>query len=252
MQQFLADYRVPVADEKPELGEVQTQWQAFEGTSNPLMRRLATAFGEGRRIDELEQRLRVRVEPGVRSGTSELYVVQMTRSAGGNESKWPERSHDSNVESAVLAELETYLNQSGGSDIASLAASRMPVADRSELVRDGAGNAVLRMSVDFNRAWAAIGAALEKSDVVISDLNRSAGVYYVDLSETVSERDGGGFFSGWFGRGKSDEDQAEARLQVRLTQIGNEIQVTVDQGIETATDPAVARDLLTRIRDNLG
>ena len=252
LQQFLSDYRVPVAEAKPELGEVQTAWQAFEGTSNPLMRRLAAGFSEGRGIDDLEQRLRIRVEPGVRSGTSEIHVLQMTRREAGNEAQWPKRSHDSNVESAMLAELETYLNQSGGDDVASLAASRLPVADRSELVRDGAGNPVLRMSVDFNRAWAAVGTALEQSDVVISDLNRSAGVYYVDLSETVSERKGGGFFAGLFGRGKSDENEGEGRVQVRLTEIGNEIQVTVDEGVETATDPAVARDLLVRIRDNLG
>ncbi len=252
IQQFLADYQIEATREAAELGEIETEWLSFDRqNANPLVRRLISAVSEGRRTDGQEQRLRIRIEPGVRSGTSEVHVLQMSRSEGGDLSEWPERSHDPKVESAVLAELETYLNQSGGSDVASLAASSIPVAQRSELVRDGAGNPVLRMSVDFNRAWAAVGNALERSEVVVSDLNRSAGVYYVDLSQTANERERGGFFSRLFRRDQADDEQSQPRIQVRLTEIGNEIQVTVDQGIETAVDAGLARDLLTRIRDNL-
>ena len=252
VQQFLADYQVPVAREQQDLGEIQTEWLSFDKQSaNPLVRRLIPAISEGRRSEGQEQRLRLRVEPGVRSGTSELHVLQMSRSEGSDQSEWPERSQDPKVESAVLAELETYLNQSQEADIASLAASRLPIGQRSELVQDGAGNPVLRMDVDFNRAWAAVGSALERSEVVVSDLNRSSGVYYVDLSQTVSERERRGFFSRLFRRDQPDEEQAEPRMQVRLTEVGGEIQVSVDQGIETSSDPGVARDLLTRIRDNL-
>lgn len=252
LKQFLDDYQVSAAREVQDLGEIQTEWLAFDKQSaNPLVRRLLPAIGEGRRTEGQEQRLRIRVEPGVRSGTSEVHVLQMSRSEGSDQSEWPERSQDAKVESAMLAELETYLNQSGGEDVASLAASRIPVAQRSELVRDGAGNPVLRMGVDFNRAWAAVGGALERSEVVVSDLNRSSGVYYVDLSQTASERERPGFFSRLFRRDQPDEDQAEPRIQVRLTEVGGDIQVSVDQGIETSADADLARDLLTRIRENL-
>ena len=252
VQQFLADYQVSVAHESQQLGEIHTGWLSFDKQSaNPLVRRLIPAVSEGRRTEGQEQRLRLRIEPGIRSGTSEVHVLQMSRSEGSDLSEWPERSHDSKVESAALAELETYLNQSGETDAASLAASRISIAQRSELVRDGAGNPVLRIDADFNRAWAAVGAALERSEVFVSDLNRSSGVYYVDLAQTVSERENRGFFSRLFSRDQPEEEQAEPRIQVRLTEVGGEVQVSVDQGIETSADAELARDLLTRIRDNL-
>ena len=117
--------------------------------------------------------------------------------------------------------------------------------------QDGAGNAVLNLQADFNRSWAAIGDALGRADVLVTDLDRSSGVYYVDLDRTASSQtEKPGFFGRLFGRGDNDEP-VDRPLQVRLTQVSNGVQVTVEQGIETAADTAEARALLTRIRDNL-
>lgn len=251
VRQFWNDYQIPVASETPSLGQLQTDWVAFDlQADNPLLRRILPAIGQGRTVEGQEHRFRMRVEPGVQGGSSEVFVTHMSRSQGGSRSDWPENSDNGNLERAVLAELETYLNQSpGAASITSLAAAQ--AGPDATLARDGAGNPVLTLQSDFNRAWAAVGQALGQADIRIADLNRSAGVYYIDLGQAASSQDKPGFFGRLFGRDeKSDEDGAQ-RTEVRLTAVGGSVQVTVDESIDTAADPRVATDVLERIQTNL-
>ena len=253
VRQFLSEYQVPVASESATLGEMETDWLAFEeDADNALMRRLLPAVGPNRRTDGQEQRFRIRVEPGVQSGSSEIKVLHMQRSQGSDRAEWPAASDNSNLERAVLAELETYLSQAGELDSAALSTvGEAPAARRSTLDQDGAGNPVLNISSDFNRAWAAVGQALAKADIQVADINRSAGVYYVNPEQSAVEDDKPGFFGRLFGRDKKPEQDSAQRTQVRLTSVGNRVQVTVEDSIDTSTDSSQARELLRRIHDNL-
>ncbi|MFT6464020.1 MAG: outer membrane protein assembly factor BamC [Halopseudomonas sp.] len=252
VRQFWNDYQVGVASESANLGEVETDWLAFDVQSdNPLVRRISPALGEGR-SEEDEHRFRMRVEPGVQSGSSEIFILHTHRSQGGNRDEWPEKSDNLNLERAVLAELESYLSQSRADGSTSLVASQEGlIAQRATLDQDGAGNAVLNIQSDFNRTWAAVGDALGQADILVTDLDRSSGVYYVDLDETASsQQEKPGFFGRLFGR-DVDEEVTGRPLQVRLTQVSNGVQVTVQRSIETAAEGDEAQALLTRIRDNL-
>ncbi|MFO7705485.1 MAG: outer membrane protein assembly factor BamC [Halopseudomonas sp.] len=253
VRRFWTDYQVPVASENASLGEVQSGWIALDTqTDNPLVRRIAPAVGEGRSLRDQEHRFRMRVEPGVQAGSSEIFVLHTSRSQGGNRDEWPETSDNRNLERAVLAEMESYLSQARADGSTSLVASQSGLSgQQATLDRDGAGNAVLNIQADFNRTWAAVGDALGRADVLVTDLDRSSGVYFVDLDQTASSQEKKpGFFGRLFGREGNEED-VERPLQVRLTQVSNGVQVTVERGIETAADAAQARALLTRIRDNL-
>ena len=279
VRQFLSEYRMPVASESATLGEIETGWLA-QDADNALMRRLLPAVGAARRAAEQtqripdrapdvlpstserglqgtelsiggqEQRFRLRVEPGVQSGTSEIKVLHMQRSQGTERSDWPDRSDNANLERAVLAELEAYLNQAEGLvSVALSTADDAPSAGRSSLVQDGAGNPVLNINADFNRAWAAVGQALARADIQIDDLNRTAGVYYINPGQSATE-ERPGFFGRLFGRDKPEDSQAQ-RTQVRLTPMGSQVQVTVEDNIDTSSDSSQASALLGRIHENL-
>lgn len=279
VRQFLTEYQVPVARESSALGEIETDWLSFDtDASNPLVRRLQPALGaSGRRAEQQripdrtadvlpdtsgrglqdtevrgggsQQRFRLRVEPGVQSGTSEIKVLHMQRSEGSTHGDWPASSNNSNLERALLAELEAYLNQGGALDSVVLSTvGDAPATRRSSLDQDGAGNPVLNINADFNRAWAAVGQALAAADIQVDDLNRSAGVYYVNPQQSA-EADKPGFIGRLFRRG-SPEPQSQ-RTEVRLTPVGNRVQVTVEDSINTSTDSSEARALLSRIHENL-
>jgi outer membrane protein assembly factor BamC len=251
VRNFWNDYNIAIATETPSLGELETGWVAFDlQPDNPLLRRILPAIGQGRAVEGQELRFRLRVEPGVQGGSSEIFITHMSRSQGGSRSDWPDNSDNGNLERAVLAELETYLNQTpGGASITSLAAAQ--AGPGATLAKDGAGNPVLTMQSDFNRAWSAVGQALGQADIRIADLNRSAGVYYIDLAQAASRQDKPGFFGRLFGSDDESEEDTAQRSEVRLTAVGGSVQVTVDKSIDTAADPRVATDVLERIQSNL-
>ena len=255
LERFWSDYQVPLAQSDRALSQFATEWVDFtKSANNPLVRRVMPTLEEGRRVDDEEQRFRVRLEPGVNAGSSEVKVLHQSRDIGDDDSEWPSRSDISGFERGLLAELETYLNQSianqNGGQVSSLA-NIGPT--QTSLDQDGAGNTVLTLSTDFNRAWVEVGDSLARGDVLVTDFNRSSGVYYVDLDQTRSDKEEPGFFSGWFG-GDDDEDEKvadENQIQVRLTPIANRLEVTVEAGIDKAADSTIAHDLLEKIQSNL-
>lgn len=253
VRQFLSDYQVPVAQEAAGLGEIETAWMSFDQQAgNALTRRLAPAMAGSRRPEGQEHRFRIRIEPGVQGASSEIHVLHASRSQGSNQDAWPSRSENLNLEHALLAEMENHLGQGAGGDAASLMATRtLAPGAGATLAQDGAGNTVLTIRGDFNRAWAAVGSALQRAEITVADINRSAGVYYVDLDGSARPADERGFFGRLFRRDRPATQDTEQRVQVRLTQLAGEVQVTVERSIQAAADAGLARDLLTRIRDNL-
>ncbi|CAM5420838.1 Outer membrane protein assembly factor BamC OS=Stutzerimonas stutzeri OX=316 GN=CXK95_11855 PE=4 SV=1 [Stutzerimonas stutzeri] len=125
---------------------------------------------------------------------------------------------------------------------------------RVTLSDDGAGIPVLQLETDFDRAWSSVGRALQAGDVRVDDLDRSLGVYYVNLAEGAKDpQEKPGFFGRLFGGEDKDEIEARAeRYQLRLTRAGDKVLVTLDKGIDAVAPADVARRVLSLIKDNLG
>jgi outer membrane protein assembly factor BamC len=95
-----------------------------------------------------------------------------------------------------------------------------------------------------------VGRALEMADLRIDDLNRSLGIYYVDLGKGA-QKDGDkpGFFSRLFG---SDEASSNDRYQVRLTRVGDSVQVSLEKDADTLAPADISRRVLRQLQENLG
>ncbi len=142
-----------------------------------------------------------------------------------------------------------------GGSVSLLAARDYDAPSRVSLSADGNGNPVLNLGADFDRAWSGVGRALELADIRVDDLNRSLGVYYINLAEGAQKRDEKpGFFGRLFGSEPSKEEiEARAeRYQVRLTTVGDSVQVTVDKDLNTVAPSDTARRILSLLQDNLG
>ncbi|MBF3197116.1 outer membrane protein assembly factor BamC, partial [Pseudomonas aeruginosa] len=125
-----------------------------------------------------------------------------------------------------------------------------------ELSKDGSGNPVLTLQSDFDRSWVSVGRALDNADIRVDDLNRSLGVYYVNIAEGAKkpDEDKPGFFSRLFGGGektKEEEDAKAQRYQVRLTTVSDAVQVTVDKDINTSAPADVAQNVLEKLQESM-
>lgn len=254
-RQFFEDGGFKVVDERPQTGEFSTGWQRLDQLSAPLARRLGSRVS-GVEPDS-EVRARVRIEPGVQRNTSEIFVLTTTRPAGSTaDTGWPSRSDSPSLEAALMDEMLATMARSAeqGGSVSLLAARDFDAPSRVTLSEDGSGNPILNLGADFDRSWSSVGRALEVADVRVDDINRSLGVYYINLAEGAEKDKEPGFFSRLWGSAPSKEEiEARAdRYQVRLTRVGDSVQVTVEKDINTVAPADVARRVLGLIQENLG
>ena len=121
--QFFQDNGFSFADERPQTGEFSTNWQPLTQLSAPLARRLGSRVAG---VDPgSEARVRVRIEPGVQTNTSEVYVLSETRPAGSSASAdWPSRPVVPALDAALLDEMLANMSTSAekGGSVSLLAA----------------------------------------------------------------------------------------------------------------------------------
>ncbi len=257
-RQFFEENGFRIADERPQTGEFSSDWQSLSQLSAPLARRLSS------RVSGVEPdgqaRVRVRIEPGVQSNTSEVYVLSQTRAAGDTSSpSWPSKSVAPSLDAALLDEMVASMARSAeqGGSVSLLAANSIyDTPGTFELSKDGSGNPVLTLQSDFDRSWVSVGRALDNADIRVDDLNRSLGVYYVNIAEGAKkpDEDKPGFFSRLFGGGektKEEEDAKAQRYQVRLTTVSDAVQVTVDKDINTSAPADVAQNVLEKLQESM-
>jgi len=255
VRQFLEDNGFRLAEEQPQTGELVTAWQPLDTLSSPMARRLSSRLSESPG-KESEIRIRVQIESGVQRNSSEIFVNSSLRSTGSKTDTELPLHSDTDLNAALLDEMNTSLASSAerGGSVSLLAARDFDAPSRVTLSRDGNGNPFLSLDADFDRAWSSIGRALEMSNVRVDDINRSLGVYYINLAEKAEKDDKPGFFGRLFGRGKKPQDaKAKAeRYQVRLSRSAEEVQVTVEKDMNTFAPEEVARRVLSMLQEHLG
>lgn len=119
------------------------------------------------------------------------------------------------------------------------------------LVDGGNGTQVLRLDASFERAWSSIGRALAAADIRVDDLNRSTGLYYIDLAQGAKD-DEPGFFKRLFSSKKKVADkESKERYIVRLTAINQQVFVSVERDLDTLAPKDVSLRILEQLRSRL-
>jgi outer membrane protein assembly factor BamC len=255
VHQFFTDNGFAVGEERPQTGEFTTQWQSLTDLTTPLARSLSAGSG----IEPgSEIRIRVRIEPGVASNTSELFVQSQTRKVGSNsEPDWSSRSDTTAFDAALLNEMVASLSsaEDQGSSVSLLAAGSYDTPERVSYTQDGNGDPMLSLTSDFDRAWSSIGRALEGANIRVDDVDRSLGVYYINLAEGARKpnEDKPGLLGRLFGKepSKEEENARAERYQVRLTSVADAVQVTLDKDINTVAPADVAETVLKKLQTSM-
>jgi outer membrane protein assembly factor BamC len=151
------------------------------------------------------------------------------------------------VEEGLLRELGGYLASEVSSQTVSMVGRELVGATKAELSNDDQGQPILKLNLDFDRAWASIGQALQNAEVEVTDLDRSTGIYFIDLPEkALTGEENSGFFKRLLG-GRGGDVLA---MQIRVTELssgGYKVQA-LDADAEPA-EPELARDVLNLIRE---
>ena len=247
---FWEENDFPVAMLDPRNGTLETEWLIGTfGNPDEIYESLKNGSAWSFQPSAQQYKFRIKLEPGVRNGSTELFIEQKQRRLGGQlEASWGKGSDNPELEGKLLSVMAYYLGDRmvEGPKVSLLAAGLQE--SKANLVTQPSGM-VLSYKLDLDRAWATVGAALEDARVAVDDLDRRSRVYYVTYSS--SHDPDPGFFSRLLGR-RSNKIQEGERYSflVQLEDREEEVLVTIganDQPEEDATRNLILRERLLKL-----
>ena len=233
VRNFLSSAGINVMRLDARAGLMDTDWLSFEESSIP-------------------SRFRMRIEQGVQRGTSELHVLQQNQA--GDITEWPAQSDNLDQEQEMLRSLAQYIADSvGNAPVSMVAEQQINASGRISLQQDSAGESYIQLTLPYDRAWASLGLALEKSQFEISDRDRSKGTYYLKFLGPEGEEDSGWF--DWLWSSDGEFPHAGDNFIVNLDDKGdNEMAIYLRLQDANSDDPLTEREhqaLLTLIKGNI-
>ncbi|MEQ8407206.1 MAG: outer membrane protein assembly factor BamC [Gammaproteobacteria bacterium] len=237
--------------------ELQIQLD-YENPGNGLME---TAWLEIGSNSELRHKYRIRIEPGLHSGYSEIYLVHLQNQRDDpipTVINWPEDSNDPELEREVMTSISQYLadrNDIYQASSASLLAGSIEAASKANIVQAEDGEQILELRVGIDRAWVQIRQAIVDAEIEILDSNRDQSVITVRFAGISPEEDEPGFVGRLLRRGNTEEEVQPRDFSVRLMETGSTINVVtevLDANSGEAEGAPLSADLLQVINENLG
>ena len=221
VKQFLAENGVGIVRDEPSVGRLDTEWMivAEDGSYRDVVRQVIRDGKIGAELEGGRDRLRIKVEPGLRERTAEVHVRHENPefTTPGLEDLVELRSTPSHVgaiEQEVLTELGAYIAARVAEQTVSMVAQDIGSGVKSYVDIDPGGDPVLRLLLDRERAWATVGQSLSRANIDIESADEAAGVYRIRIPEDLDvESEGPGFFGRLFSFG----DAGERDLQLRLS-----------------------------------
>lgn len=247
--QFWEANNLHVDQANPSDGQLVSQWlTAREGSAESVFQSIRQGnVYANTRATNLHQ-FKLSLEPGVRAGSSEIYLQQRQVKANApyrlNAIAWPDNSDDLILENEILKEIAYYLGENISQGTISMLATGL-TESRTRLIPDRV-MPILYYKLDFNRAWATVGDALENANVNVKDLNRTTATYFVNYQ--LGHNPKPGFFAKIFSRDSGSVIGDENSYQVLLEEEGGEVAVTVFQG-DAPADGLIAERLLKIIKE---
>lgn len=234
LRNFWIDQGFALETEDPEVGVIETDW-AEKRTALPssrLLTRLAKTLTEAIYGVAARDMYRTRIERGVESGTTEIYIshrgaeevtvgdeTQYAQREGISKAVWQPRPNDPGLEAEMLSRLMIFLGVDEERADAIVAASG-PAAPRARLVREDRDATALLLDQVFSPAWRHIGLALDRAGFTVEDRDRSRGLFFVRYAgfgdEAQSEDKGWLSKLKFWGNDDDDEEQGDDAYIVQV------------------------------------
>jgi outer membrane protein assembly factor BamC len=250
-----------LVEQDPAIGIMKTDWLESRADikQSPITEFFRKTLGSIYSSATRDQ-FRVRLEKGLETGTTELYLThrgmeeKLKEDFSGNADTtyWTPRPNDPGIEAAMLRSIMVYFGMVNEKADQILAQGEER-EQRSKLVKTGE-RAELWINEGFARAWRLTGVALDRVGFAVEDRDRSSGIYFVRYSEMPdpNREENKGFFSKLaFWRDEEENIDKEIQYQVMLSEQdqGTRVVIRDQDGVE-AEIKAAAR-ILTMIHEQI-
>jgi outer membrane protein assembly factor BamC len=246
VKQFFADNGVAIELEQPQTGRIDTEWMMVSSNAARDVVRLSISDAkQSAGISTGRDRVRVLIEPGIRDRSTEIHLRYENDSKSmPHEDVMPAQSDIVEVETQLLNELGGYIAANVADASISFVARNISTQSKAELQRDASDLPTLRLNLDFDRAWATVNQALHEAKLDVTDVDRSAGVFYVTVTDQMlNQEEKPSIWTRWF----RSEHKRKVTILMEPKTPGFDLTVFDDNGQRTASD--VAEQILIMIRE---
>ncbi len=246
VKQFFADNGVATELEQPETGRIDTEWLTISSSAARDVVRLSISDGRhSAGVTTGRDRVRVLVEPGIRDRSTEIHLRYENDSKSmPREDVMPSQSDIAEVETQLLNEMGGYIAANVADASISFVARNISTQSKADLQRDASDLPILRLNLDFERAWATVNQALHEAKLDVTDVDRSAGVFYVTVTDQMlNQEEKPSIWTRWF----RSEHKRKVTILMAPQQPGYDLTVFDDNGQRTDSD--TAEQILIMIRE---
>lgn len=249
---------IPLLEQDPGVGVMKTGWlenraDIPQGFITNLLRRVLDNLYSTSTRDQF----RVRLEPGVTAGSTDLYLThrgmeeQFATSPTGDKQNtvWAPRPSDPDLEAEMLRRLMIYLGTTEKNAKSSLASTQEATPARSELEKLHDGNTALLVKTDLYSAWRILGIALERAGFAVEDREAQANLYYIRYDDPDKEQEDGFFSSLAFWRDSKIEDNTKYHIRLEAVDALTRVVVLNPQNELEKSDTATR--ILTLIQEQI-
>jgi len=256
---FWRSQGILLVEQDPSAGIMKTDWLENRAEiRRDFVTKLLRKVVDGLYSTSVRDQYRVRIEPGLRTGTTDLYLTHrameehLRSSVTGGEasSVWEPAPADPGKEATMLRRLMAYLGTSkqpeSESAVAEQQASESP---KSRLTRGPGGN-LLIISDEYRRAWRLTGVALDRVGFAVEDRDRMRGIYYVrydDPARGEKKKSWGSRLAFW----RRDDEKGVAQYQVKLMGDGTRTRVVVRDQVGQPASSATAERILRLLNEQI-
>jgi outer membrane protein assembly factor BamC len=256
---FWRENGILLVEQDPRVGVMKTDWlenraDIKDGFLTDFFRKTLDSIYSAATRDQF----RVRLEPGTRSGTTDLYLThrgmeeKLATTAGGDteNSYWVPRPNDPGLEAEMLRRIMLYLGVAEQQASRALAQAETQRQPRSRLVKGAEGDSALLVDGEFAPAWRLVGLALERVGFAVEDRDRATGVYYVRYDDPLNKEEKGMLSRLAFWR-DDEEIDSETPYEVRLQEDGEVTRVVVLDGKGQPERSGTGTRILTLLQEQI-
>lgn len=177
VKQFLTDAGVEIVGEDPPSGVIDGAWLDLSSDDSGDVLRSAIRDARGEEsVGAGRDRVRFRIEQGIRRGSTEIHVRHENDAVAAPVETFPPQSAIAAAEEGLLSEFGSYYAAGVASQTVSMVGRDVATESKARVERNEAGYPILRLNVDFDRAWATVGQALRRAEVEVTSADRDSAV----------------------------------------------------------------------------
>ena len=243
-----------IKTENPQAGTMETDWAENRAKipQGGLRSIIGKVFDNMYSSNQMDM-YRTRLERSKDGSSTEIYIShygkeEMLEKDGGA-SKWQSRPNDPAMEVTMLQMLMAKLGgeaeaQAKAQDASAESVRRAATAPKLQTLANG--SKIILLSEPFDKSWRKVGLALERAGIVVEDKDRTQGVYFVHITETVKEKGLLDKMAFW----RKEDSSKPMRYQVTVDEGGAGCIVAANDG-NGKSNPAT-QQIIDSLHNNLG